>query len=193
MSKYLKKLSHKYEFLKLELEEVTELVEEYGRTWSSLFGKYLVDRHSVYWVNEETGEIRYKPPGDEVDTLPKKDHPDKVRKLYKKLSTFTHPDKGGNVDDFTSIKEAYEEGDLLELLRYAGLFNVEYAVDEEDEKLIEEVCKNLETKIQEQKNTMAWNYCTGGRSKKLGVIKAMESQFGIKIPLEEYPEDLLEN
>jgi len=42
MSRFLKKLTHKYEFLKLELEEVKEEGDDYQTRWGQLFGKYFV-------------------------------------------------------------------------------------------------------------------------------------------------------
>lgn len=191
MSRQLKKLSYRYEFLKLELEEVEELLTKYGREWGHIFGKYFVDKHFEFWLNEETGEIRKDLP--ENEDKPKKSQPEKIKKLYKKLSTFIHPDKGGNVEDFNSIREAYSEGNLLELLKFASIYNLEYTLDDKDELLAQETCKIIEKKIENCKNSMAWLYCTGNRSKKLGVIKAMETQLGIKVPVEEYPQDLLEN
>ena len=60
MSRFLKKLTHKYEFLKLELEEVLEESEEYSLKWGQLFGKYFADKNSEFWLNEETGELDFK-------------------------------------------------------------------------------------------------------------------------------------
>jgi len=34
---------------------------------------------------------------------------DQVRQAYKKMSLQTHPDKGGNSNDFIKVKEAYDE------------------------------------------------------------------------------------
>ena len=34
---------------------------------------------------------------------------DQVRQAYKKMSLQTHPDKGGNPNDFIKVKEAYDQ------------------------------------------------------------------------------------
>ena len=193
MSRQLKKLSHKYEFLKLELEEVQELGEEYGREWGSLFGKYFVDKNSEFWVNEETGEMRKEKPSDKDEAPARKEQPDKIKKLYKKISTHTHPDKGGNVDDFNAVKDCYQEGDLIGLLKYAGMFGIDYEMEPDDEELVLNTCKKIEKKIEVEKGSMAWAYCTGNKAKKLGVIRVMEAQLGVKIAQEDYPKDLLDN
>jgi len=51
MSRFLKKLTHKYEFLKLELEEVLEESEEYSLKWGQLFGRYFADKNSEFCIN----------------------------------------------------------------------------------------------------------------------------------------------
>ena len=63
MDKSLAKISHKYEFLKLELEENQEQLDGYLDKWNSIVGKYMMDKQKVMWIDEETGEVRdEKPP-----------------------------------------------------------------------------------------------------------------------------------
>ena len=192
MSRYLKKISHKYEFLKLELEETEEELESYLSEWSKLFGKYFVQKESEMWVNEETGEMRKDPPGEEEKKPIKKQKPEKLKKLYKKLSTFTHPDKGGKVDDFNAVKEAYQKENLLELLKFAGLYDLDFELEEEDETLVNKTFTNIQEEIQGHKGSMAWAFGTGDKAKKLAVIKMLEHKLGIEIKKEDYPKELLD-
>ena len=192
MSNALKKFSLKYQYLKLELEEAEEQAEEYNIKWNSLFGKYFVDKNSEMWVNEETGEIRK----DDPNSKPKKKTPpprSKIRKLYKKLSTFVHPDKGGSVEEFNSLKEAYEKVDLIELLNFAGQFGVEYIIDEEDQILLDKVCNQLEKDHNNITNSLAYTFFTKSKKHKLAVIQMLEQQYNIKIDQEDIPEELLES
>lgn len=192
MSRYLKKISHKYEFLKLELEETEEELESYLSEWSKLFGKYFVQKESEMWVNEETGEMRKDPPGEEEKKPIKKQKPEKLKKLYKKLSTYTHPDKGGKVDDFNAVKEAYQKENLLELLKFAGLYDLDFELEEEDETLVNKTFTNIQEEIQGHKGSMAWAFGTGDKAKKLAVIKMLEHKLGIEIKKEDYPKELLD-
>ena len=102
MEKHIQKISHKYEFLKLELEERQEVLDEYLVKWNSIVGKYFLDKQKVMYIDEETGEIR--------QDIPEKDSESpaapKLKKLYRKLSTYAHPDKGGNTKDFAELKSA---------------------------------------------------------------------------------------
>jgi hypothetical protein len=189
MSRFLKKLSHKYEFLKLELEEVEEEAEGYLKEWSVLFGKYFVDKNAEMWVNQETGEIRKDLPEEEKEKK-RLDPPQKLKKLYRSLSARLHPDKGGSPSDFSELKHLYDSENLLELLKLAGTFNIDYELDEDDESLIQKSCENIGEKIHNTKKTLAWIYFTGNKQKKLAVIKSLEAEHGIKIPEKELPEDL---
>ena len=193
MSRILRKITHKYEFLKLELEEVEEELEDYLSIWNKHFGKYFMQKNSEMWVNEETGEMRDKPPGEEDLEKPvKKKKPEKLKKLYKKLSTYTHPDKGGKVDDFNAIKKSYEDEDLLELLKYAGLYQIDFELEEEDELLVEKTCTTIQEQIQTHKGSMAYAFGTGDKAKKLAVIQMLEQHLGIQIKKEDYPQELLD-
>ena len=195
MSRVLRKITHKYEFLKLELEEVEEELEDYLSIWNKHFGKYFVQKNSEMWVNEETGEMRDTPPGGDeadLDSPPKKKKPQKLKKLYKKLSTYTHPDKGGDIDDFNAIKKSYEEEDLIELLKYAGLYKIDFELEEEDELLVEQTCTNIQSQIEGHKGSMAYAFGSGDRNKKLAVIQMLEQHLGMKIKKEDYPKELLD-
>ena len=196
MSRSLKKITHKYEFLKLELEEVKEELEEYLSVWTKHFGKYFAQKKSEMWVNEETGEMRETPPVDdeeeEIKKPKKKQKPQKLKKLYKKLSTYTHPDKGGDVEDFNAIKKSYEEEDFLELLKFAGLYQIDFELEEEDELLVEQSCTNIQKEIQTHKGSMAYAFGSGDIQKKLAVIQMLEQHLGIEIKKEDYPKELLD-
>ena len=191
MSNALKKFSLKYQYLKLELEEVEEQAEKYNIEWNKLFGKYFVDKNATFWVNEETGEIRKDKPTEK--SKKKKTPPEKIRKLYKKLSTYAHPDKGGSSEEFNALKEAYEKVDLIELLNFAGQYGVEYTIDEEDQVLLDKVCVRLEKKYEEVTNSLSYTFFTKSKKHKIAVIQMLEHQYGIKINQEDIPEELLES
>jgi|SaaInl1SG_22_DNA_1037389.scaffolds.fasta_scaffold28083_3 hypothetical protein len=178
MSRILKKYSHKYEFLKLELEEIQEQFEEYEIEWKSIFGKYFNNIQTEVWMNEETGEIRNTPPGQ--DEAKEKKY-DKVKKLYRKASTKAHPDKGGNIDDFNDIKECYDNNDLLGLLSYASQNNIDFDVSDDDTEILDKSCLGLQNKITSLKSSLVWHFFTGDKRKKLGVILQLEQQYDVKI------------
>lgn len=195
MSKKIQKLTHKYEFLKYELEEVEEALEDYMAEWNKYFGKYFRRQNDEIWVNEETGEVRNEEPKEEV-TQPnrrtRRAKPSRLKKLYKEISKHTHPDKGGDPDLFKQVLDSYEDEDLLELLKYAGLYKIDFQVEEDDEAIIEKTCSDFQNKIEQHKNSMAWAYFTGDKKKKLAVIRMVEAMLKVEIKKEDYPPDLLE-
>jgi hypothetical protein len=195
MSKSLQKLTYKYEFLKLELEEVEETLEGFMVEWNKYFGKYFRRQNDEIWVNEETGEVRDAPPEDEIkpNRKARRAKPSKLKKLYKEISKYTHPDKGGDPEKFKEVQESYENEDLIELLKFAGLYNVDFEVEEDDEALIEKSCSEFQKKIEFHKNSMAWAYFTGDKKKKLGVIKMLEAYLKQEIKKEDYPPELLDD
>ena len=198
MSKSLQKLTHKYEFLKIELEEVEEALEGYMVEWNKYFGKYFQRQSDEIWVNEETGEIRIDPPEEgEEEIKPnrktRRAKPSRLKKLYKEISKYTHPDKGGDPEKFKEVLESYENEDLIELLKFAGLYKIDFEVEEDDEALIEKSCSEFQKKIEEHKNSMAWAYFTGDKKKKFAVIKMLEAYLKREIKKEDYPPELLED
>jgi len=191
MSRSLKKFSLKYQYLKLELEEAEQQAEDFNLEWNKLFGKYFVDKNSEMWVNEETGEIRKDKPSKEEKKHKK--IPNKIRKLYKKLSTFTHPDKGGSPEEFQLLKSAYEEQDLIEMLNLAGRYNIDYKIEEEDKIALDKICTHLEKKTEQVTSTLAYTYFTKSIKHKKAVIQMLEQQYNITIDKKDYPKELLED
>ena len=190
MSRIIKKLSHKYQFLELELEDTEEQAQEYATVFNKYFGRYFIDKNAEMWVNEETGEIRKELPKEEKEFKRKK-KPEKLKKIYKKLSTYLHPDKGGSAESFAELKQAYDYNDLLSLVKIAGNNNIEIEVNEEDIELAEKSIKRLQNSIVNFQNTLAWHYCTGNKRKKLAVLHSVEKETGITINKKDYPEELL--
>ena len=190
MSRLLNKLSHKYQFLKLELEEISENAEEYLTEFNKHFGKYFIDKNTEMWINEETGEMRDKPPTEDDKKESRQKDP-KLKKLYKKLSTYIHPDKGGTAEEFAELKEAYDKNDFFDLIRLATAHNIKIILEQEDQDIAEKSILGIQKTIQNHTNTLAWHYCTGDKNKKIQVIKMIEAQLEIVIEPKNYPKELL--
>ena len=58
------------------------------------------------------------------------------KKLYRKVSTKAHPDKGGNVEEFNTVKTYYEETDYIGLINYATNNDIEVDITKEDSTLL---------------------------------------------------------
>jgi len=190
MSRLLNKLSHKYQFLKLELEEISESADDYLTEFNKHFGRYFIDKNTEMWINEDTGEMRDTPPSEKEKSL-RSDKDPKLKKLYKKLSTYMHPDKGGSDDDFSALKNAYDRNDFFDLINLATKYDVKVTLEKEDQEVAEKSILGIQETIQNHTNTLAWHYCTGDTNKKIQVIKMIEVQLEISIDPKNYPKELL--
>lgn len=177
MERTLAKISHKYEFLKLELEERQDEVKGYLDKWNSIVGKYLMDKQKVMWVDEETGEVRIDEPKED----PKEEADPRLKKLYKRLSKHAHPDKGGNVQDFNELKKAYENRDIIELVKFAVKYNVKVKLISTDTKLIEKRIEYLTTKINEIDKSLVWMFFHGDENVRKQVIDELQLVHDIKL------------
>ena len=161
------------------------------------------DSEKYVWVNEETGEVIDELPPNEPPTEDsKKSKKDrlkskskkvdsvKMKKLFKKLATILHPDRGGSDEDFYKINEAYEEGDLVTLLKYAKEYGIEYEFDTSDSEIFEENLSKIELEINRMKGTLAWVWGTGDPKARMRVVRTVETQTGHKVNEDDLPDDL---
>lgn len=179
MSRLLKKYSYQYQYLKLQKEDTEEEFDLLQVEWKKIFGKYFSQIKNEVWINEETGEVRTEPPGEEENTKPEK--PEKLKKLYRKISTKAHPDKGGSDEEFSNIKECYEKNDILGLLNYASENDIKFDIDDDDEALFKKSIKTLENDIKKMELSLIWSFFKGNDAIKMRVIKQLEIEHKIEI------------
>ena len=216
MNRKLKKYYLKYEYLKLEDEDVGEELAEYIKDFEDRFNKYYhSSKEREVWVNEETGEVRDTPPPNFVDDFTEhyenfkkeqaekerlhkekleelKNRPEKVKKLYKKLAAHAHPDRGGSNDLFQKVNKAYESNNLMTLLNMAGEYGLEYDVDDSDEKVLRRNLRELENEIDRKRNTLAWAWGSGDKNTRKYVVTEVERQTGLKVKETDLPDDLVD-
>jgi len=219
VNRKLKKYNLKYEYLKLEEEDVREDLENYIKDFEGRFNKYYhkpppkSEKDREVWVNEQTGEVRDDPPPNFADDFSKhwenfkkeqeereraqkekveelKNRPEKLKKLYKKLAAKVHPDLGGSNELFQEVNKAYEENNLMTLLTKAGEYDISYEVDDSDEKVLEKNLTELQSEIDRMKSTLAWTWGRGDKNERGFVIKEVERQTGWQVEVEDLPEDL---
>ena len=171
MSVTLKKLAYKYEYLKLELQEFEDKIEEFKPMWIDKFGPYL----------STMGEDTVKEITEPVKSR-KKAPPNRLKKLYRKIATILHPDKGGKEDDFTDFKSAYNEGNFIEMIQSAARYEMEVDLEPEDIQYFEESCSLLQAKIDSAKGSLIYNFFTGDDTTKRICIAKIGQHYGVDIP-----------
>lgn len=212
MNRKLKKYNLRYEYLKLEEEDIRDELSNYIEEFDSTFKKYydnpVRDKgEREVWVNPETGEVRDTPPPFEEFERIRKEHeeaerrrqeklkelknkPQKLKKLYKKLATRVHPDRGGTDELFQQVNDAYTSDNLMWLLTKAGEYEIEYDVDSTDEGMLEKNLNAIQKEIDRMRDTMAWSWCTGDVKVRKHIVKRVEEQTGRKVASEDLPDDL---
>ena len=98
---------------------------------------------------------------------------------------------GESVESFSELKEAYDQNDLLSLVKIAGNNSIEIEITDEDQELAEKSISRLQNSIVNFQNTLAWHYCTGNKRKKLAVLQTVQTETGKIIDKKDYPEELL--
>ena len=178
----LKKYAHKYEYLKLELEETESKVTNYTKKWNTEIGKFYLDQKIVAWQNIDTGELKLNDPSNSS----KKPSAKKLKKLYRQLATLTHPDKGGSVEEFNHIKNDYESGDFIGLVKRAGEKDIDVKLDEDDLVLFENTCREIENKISKTKESVVWKFFNGDMLAKKTILKGIEKEFAFTFEQKDY-------
>ena len=161
MNNSLKKTILNYEILKCELEDTQTLSQEYrDKFYNDAFPGRFDNK-----LNIDQNSALLNP-----DTLETPETSDTLRKIYKKLSLKTHPDRNINLPEedrleneeiFKEINEYYESRDFCSLLVKAKELRVKIPdLLEEDIKILEVNIKNIQEKLDGIKKEISWQWCT---------------------------------
>ena len=80
----------------------------------------------------------------------------------------------------------------MTLLNMAGEYELEYDVDDSDEKVLRKNLNELETEIDRKRSTLAWLWGSGNTNERKFVVSRVEQETGWKVKEEDLPEDLVE-
>ena len=163
MNRKLKKYNLKYEYLKLDDEDTKEELERYIDEFNDRFNKY----YQMPVSGSTENEVWVNEETGEV-----RDEAPPAFEL------------------FQIVNEAYENNNLMTLLTKAGEYEIEYEVDNSDERVLEQNLKQLEKEILRMKDTIAWTWATGDINAKKFVIKRVEDETGHKVEVEDLPDEL---
>ena len=147
MDRTTKKLKHKIEYLRLELEEILEVN-------SRCLEKFNQDFASDFPDDEEVQDrLRDKEP-EEPFEVPKQ----LTTKLFKEIAVKTHPDKNKTETDdvFVEANKANRKNDLSTLLSIAEDLNIDVTEFVDNSLLLEKHAQEIIDKIRHIKNQMAW-------------------------------------
>jgi len=216
VNRALKKFKLKHEYLILEEEDVRKELEKYVKDFENRFDKYYKNprtnkqfEEKVVWINEETGEMLEEEPVID-ESKQKKDFekenkkknkekeqklkttPKKLKALYKKLAGKMHPDKGGSDELFSKLNKAFDEKDLISMIKWASQYDIEYDITNDDYNILDKNLSKIEQEINRMKSTLAWSWGAGDLKEKKAIVKVVESQTGRRVSQYDLPDELRE-
>lgn len=148
----LRKWLYKYKYLHAEYCELDEINQKYILEFDSSFR------------NKQAQEDILSPEDSIAMNATSSKSPSTKRSgskdLYKQLSKHTHPDVGGSSEEFREINALYESEDILGLIVKAEEHDIDLDSIEYSESDLERSCQELETKCENIKGTLAWQWAT---------------------------------
>ena len=172
-----KKLKLKLEYLQLELEETQMIFHDSLVLFQNDFTEYLDEWENPKNVKKVDSEIEFD--------IPK----EKVNKVFKKIATKTHPDKLINQsDDSDRLVELYKEAqqsvekkDWSRVSQIASELDIDISdVEEDDSVFLERTIKDIESKVDEIKQTFAWLWRHTDKKSKPQLKKHILNVMGVK-------------
>lgn len=140
-SKHIKKLSLKYKYLTIELQEVKDEIVGYQRQFNEYINS-LEQTHKIKISDKNQKKCEKKCSGDQNITRTKRPKTDKcIKNMYKQVAQQTHPDKTN--DDLTKqkmfrqAKQALEQNDLM------GMIDLYLDLDMDPPELTKDQLKQL--------------------------------------------------
>jgi len=165
------------------LEDEVEMIDAINENFMEEFFKQ-VDDIAKNFNKKRKDELDHQP--DVVEDNNDKSElnnliTDDVKKLYRQIVTLTHPDKL-KTEDLTQIEEstelfnkattAYNDGDLIELLKIANILKInDFEINESHLDLLKNRLKKLQTYVDSQKNSPIYAWYTGDDQAKNFILK----------------------
>lgn len=160
MSKKLKKISLKIEYINLELEEVGELSDKYNDKFNQEF------REEIAFLNS----CKIAEKNKLINSSDKSPGPSSiVQKIYRNLAKIMHPDVSQleeSEEVFKRVISFYESDDLVGLISISNEHNIPPPDFTEDEMfVIEKYIEKKEKSINEVKTTIPWVWCNSSEDR----------------------------
>lgn len=194
--KRLKSLTHKVEYLRLEVEdkddEVKEFEVEFLKELSEITDGYLISEseNPVVKSSEELAQVRIIGGEEDIGALPEEvdggkknvELSEEIKKIWKNIVMLTHPDRTNNdpkkTDMYLAAIRAVEEGSVDEILRIAAELNIDIP-DESPvvEAKLEHLAGELENKLKVMEESVLWQW---GHADSLMKKKIMDVYISMK-------------
>jgi hypothetical protein len=173
---HLKKLLKELEYVELEFEYRTELVQEVDLNFTKQISDFLEENPTIKEVYEQKNNLRlqnaidskidesstseslFSEDEESTDLLPVST---KVKKLYREIVKVTHPDlinKKNLNEIYISATKYYNLNDKIGIYKICSELNIDYDIDDEDEVEISIKINEMKNKISFLESTWAWKW-----------------------------------
>jgi hypothetical protein len=181
----IKKLLTEYDYLVIDEEIKTEVVNEYlpkfteeiNEFTNKIEGKKEEEKKEVKKGNDvNNGDPKEKEIKKviEDDYLPKETK-DRIKKLFREIVKKTHPDKTKSedlIEIYIKSKEAYESNDILKLSYYANKVGINVELSDMEIQLLNDLIIYKKEELNEIEKSWLWKwYKTNTETEKDMIIK----------------------
>ena len=167
----IKKLLTEYDYLIIDEEIKTEVVNEYLPKFTEEINEFTNKIEGK--KEEEKKEVKKgidvnngKPKEKEIkkviedDDLPKETK-DRIKKLFREIVKKTHPDKTKSedlIDIYIKSKEAYESNDILKLAYYANKVDINVELSDMEIQLLNDLIIYKKEELSEIEKSWLWKW-----------------------------------
>jgi len=167
----IKKLLTEYDYLVIDEEIKTEVVNEYLPKFTEEINEFT---NKIEGKKEEEKKevkkdinVKEKQPKEnkvkkviEDDDLPKETK-DRLKKLFREIVKKTHPDKTKSedlIDVYIKSKEAYESNDILKLAYYANKVDINVELSDMEIQLLNDLIIYKKDELSEIEKSWLWKW-----------------------------------
>jgi len=182
----IKKLLTEYDYLIIDEEIKTEVVNEYLPKFTEEINEFTNKIEGK--KEEEKKEVKKgidvnngKPKEKEIkkviedDDLPKETK-DRIKKLFREIVKKTHPDKTKSedlIDIYIKSKEAYESNDILKLAYYANKVDINVELSDMEIQLLNDLIIYKKEELSEIEKSWLWKWYKANTESERDVIIKM--------------------
>ena len=181
----IKKLLTEYDYLVIDEEIKTEVVNEYlpkfteeiNEFTNKIEGKKEEEKKEVKKGNDVNNGVPKEKEIKKViedDYLPKETK-DRIKKLFREIVKKTHPDKTKSedlIEIYIKSKEAYESNDILKLYYYANKVGINVELSDMEIQLLNDLIIYKKEELNEIEKSWLWKwYKTNTETEKDMIIK----------------------
>ncbi len=183
----IKKLFKELDFLESDYEYRNEVINAVDSNFIEEVYSILERNPELKTIYDEKYEVETVSEADDViihseeqQIIDRIESSPKIRKLYREIVKITHPDKVKNTsfnDTYIKATEYYKINDELNIYKICSKLDIDYDIEEVDNKEINKRIDSIKNRINFLENTFTYQwYISGERDKQNILLKFIENK-----------------